>query len=192
MTLHARARVDVRVVAPHRVRHRERSSPPEETRRRAHDVPRTTRERHRGHRDDECEGKPERHSRTRACDRRRHRRGGAFTRVHSRRLATRPRPHPRARRCDSWHSHARRHVSRSQTRRARLPKHPKNKHAAGNCCYTARTVPVRASSSSTRSEARVVTRVLNQIRPSSPCLRTRIRNPVVFSMFTSRVVTGRF
>jgi hypothetical protein len=39
--------------------------------------------------------------------------------------------------------------------------------------YTARTVPVRTSSSSTRSEARVVTRVfrvLNQIRPSSPCL----------------------
>ena len=115
-----------------------------------------------------------RHSHTRACDRRRHRRGGAFTRVHARRLATRPRPHRRAR-CDSWDSHARRHVSRSQTRRARLPKQPKNKHAGGNCCYTARTVPVRASSSSTRSEARVVTRVLNQIRPSSRCLRTRIR-----------------
>ena len=64
----------------------------------------------------------------------------------------------------------------TQTRRARLPKQPKNKHAGGNCCYTARTVPVRASSSSTRSEARVVTQVLNQIRPSSPCLRTQTRN----------------
>ena len=142
MTLHARARVDVLVVAPHRTAFdtaNDRRRP-----RRLEDALTTSH----GRLANDTAGTVTTsasasasvtlaRARVTADDIVAVARSRESTRDVSRRLLA----HTRGRRCDSWDSHARRHLSRSQTRRARLPKHPKNKHAAGNCCYTARTVP---------------------------------------------------